>query len=66
MFTYDYLPTQEQVRFFIQDCESQHIQQVCYSTFHDALTQVCFGCKKIRSNLRILDTTPLTLKDNTK
>jgi len=25
--------------------------KVVYSTFHDALTQVCFGCKKVRSNL---------------
>ncbi len=28
---------------------------IVYSTFHDCLTQVCFGCKKIRSNLKILE-----------
>ncbi len=30
--------------------EGKHEQQVVYSTFHDALTQICYGCKKIRSN----------------
>ena len=37
---------------FSQECEGKHTQQAIYSTFHDALTQVCFGCKKIRSTLR--------------
>lgn len=26
--------------------------QVIYSTFHDALTQVCFGCLKVRSTIK--------------
>jgi len=52
-FDYVYLPTQEEVRKSIQECEGKHSQQVAYSTFHDALTQVCYGCKKIRTNLQI-------------
>ena len=51
-FDYEYYKTQEEVRKHIQECEGHHTQQVCYSTFHDALTQICFGCKKIRSSLR--------------
>jgi hypothetical protein len=46
--------TQEVVRKHIQACEGKHSQQVAYSSFHDALTQVCYGCKKVRSNRRFL------------
>ena len=35
----------------IKDCEGKHIQQVAYSSYHDALTQICFGCEKIRTSL---------------
>jgi len=35
----------------IQKCEGKHRQQVCYSTYHNALTQICFDCKLIRSNI---------------
>lgn len=52
MFTYEYLEEQEEVRGFIKSCEGKHTQQAIYSTFHDALTQVCFGCKKIRSTIK--------------
>jgi len=51
-FSYEYTPTQEEVRKHIQECEGKHTQQAIYSTFHDALTQVCFGCLKIRSTIR--------------
>lgn len=51
LFTYEYIVTMEEVRRYIQSCESRHMQQVAYSTFHDALTQICFGCKKIRSTI---------------
>ena len=51
-FEYEWIETQEEVRQHIQNCEGKHTQQVCYSTFHDALTQICFGCKKIRTNLK--------------
>jgi hypothetical protein len=52
-FDYEYIAEMEEVRKHIQNCEGHHAQQVAYSTFHDALTQICFGCKKIRSSLRI-------------
>lgn len=51
-FEYEYIKKQEDVRKHIQKCEGKHTQQAIYSTFHDALTQVCFGCKKIRSTIR--------------
>jgi len=50
-FQYEHLKTVEEVRKHIQECEGRHTQQAIYSTFHDALTQVCFGCKKIRSTI---------------
>ncbi len=52
-FKLEKLQTMEEVRKHIQDCESNHTQQVAYSTFHDALTQVCYGCQTIRTNLRL-------------
>ena len=36
----------------IKKCEGKHIQQVLFSTYHHALTQICFGCKKIRTTLK--------------
>lgn len=41
----------EEMRKQIQECEGKHIQQVAYSTFHDCLTQICFGCMCVRTNL---------------
>ena len=52
-FEYQYLPTIEDVHKEIVRCERVHSQTVSFSTYHDALTQVCFSCKKIRSNLKI-------------
>ena len=52
-FTYEHIETQEEVREHIQNCEGRHTQQAIYSTFHDALTQICFGCKKIRTTIKI-------------
>lgn len=54
-FNFEYIYKMEDVRKQIKQCEGQHAQQVAYSTFHDALTQVCYGCKKIRSSIRIYD-----------
>ena len=51
-FKYEYIENMEDVRKHIKECEGKHTQQVCYSTFHDALTQICFGCLKIRSSLK--------------
>ena len=50
-FTYEYIETMEAVREHIQECEGRHMQQVAYSTFHDALTQICYGCRMVRSNI---------------
>ena len=53
-FNYEYVEKQEDVRKHIQECEGRHTQQAIYSTFHDALTQICFGCKRVRSSLFML------------
>ena len=53
-FTTEYFEKIEDVRKHIQECEGTHPQQVAYSTFHDALTQICYGCKKIRSSIKVL------------
>jgi hypothetical protein len=50
-FQYEFIEKQEDVRKHIQECEGRHTQQAIYSTFHDALTQICFGCHKIRSTI---------------
>lgn len=50
-FEYEYIEKMEDVREHIRECEGVHTQQVAYSTFHDSLTQICFGCSKIRSSL---------------
>jgi len=47
---------QDFIKQCIKDCEGKHIQQVAYSSYHDALTQICFGCKKIRTSLKKKDT----------
>jgi len=52
-FEYEHLPTQEDVRNHIVRCEGRHTQQAIYSTFHNALTQICFNCKKIRTNIEL-------------
>ena len=49
---YEYIPEQAEVRRHIQACEGRHTQQAIYSTFHDALTQVCYGCLKVRTTIK--------------
>lgn len=51
-FEYEYFTKQETIRDWIKDCEGSHTQQAIYSTYHDALTQVCFDCKRIRSTIK--------------
>jgi hypothetical protein len=51
IFEYEYCGTQDEVRRHIRNCEGKHSQQVVYSTFHDALTQICYDCRKVRSNI---------------
>jgi len=43
---------QEAVKSHIKSCEKKHIQQIAYSSYHDALTQVCFNCKKVRTSIK--------------
>ena len=50
-FDFEHIPQMEDVRKHIQECEGRHTQQIAFSSFHDALTQVCFGCKVIRSTI---------------
>ncbi len=45
----------EEVKNYIKSCEGRHIQQVAYSSYHDALTQICFNCKRIRTSLKEKD-----------
>ena len=52
-FNLSELETLKQVRRFIRECEGKHIQQIAYSSYHDSLTQICFTCKEIRTNLKI-------------
>ena len=54
-FTYKNCKTQEEVRKHIQECEGRPTQQAIYSTFHDGLTQICFGCREIRSTIYLPD-----------
>lgn len=51
-FDYMYIPDKEDLMKIIDNCEGQHTQQAIYSTFHSALTQVCFGCKLVRSTIK--------------
>ncbi len=50
-FELEHIATMEEVRKHIQECEGRHTQQAIYSTFHDALTQICYGCRVIRTTL---------------
>lgn len=52
MFELVFLESDVLVKEAIKECEGKHIQQVCYSTYHDALTQICFTCKEIRTSLK--------------
>ena len=49
-----FLP-KSQVENWIELCEGKHVQQVAYSTYHKALTQICYGCKTIRTSLKEKD-----------
>ena len=51
-FEYEYVSNKVELMQQIDECEGRHTQQAIYSTFHSAITQVCFGCKKIRSTIK--------------
>jgi len=48
---FEYL-SEKELKKQIKLCEGKHIQQVVYSSYHNALTQVCFTCKKVRTSLK--------------
>jgi len=52
-FELEHYKTQEEVREHIQECEGKCSQQVAYSSFHDCLTQICFGCRVVRTNIAV-------------
>ena len=58
-FSYEHFETIEEVRKHIQECEGKHTQQAVYSTFHDALTQICFGCGVVRSTIYRSENKPI-------
>lgn len=47
-FEYERLANNAEVQQKINECEGKHVQQVAYSSFMGALTQVCFTCQKVR------------------
>ena len=51
-FLFEPLPNLSAVRQAIRGCEGRHVQQVAYSSFMSALTQICFTCQRIRSTVR--------------
>jgi len=53
-FEYEYYKTKEEIIKFIREDEGNCVQQSVYSTFHDALTQINFTKKIIRSNIKCL------------
>lgn len=50
-FLYEQYETTQQIRQKIWECEGRHVQQVAYSSFMGALTQICFTCQRIRSTI---------------
>lgn len=48
---YERLESTDAVRERIKQCEGQHVQQVAFSSFMDALTQVCFTEQRVRSTI---------------
>lgn len=52
IFEYEYVPTIEKLHEQIAKCEGVHVQQAVYSTFHGALTQICYNCLRVRSNIK--------------
>ena len=49
-FEYE-LMSDDEIRRHIRECEGRHVQQVVFSTYMDALTQICFTEQKIRSGI---------------
>ncbi len=39
----------------IDKCEGKHKQQIAFSSYHKSLTQVCFDCDVVTTNIRLLN-----------
>jgi hypothetical protein len=52
-FEFQELETIDDVLFFIEEDEGKCVQQVVFSTYHNALTQINFTKKVIRSNIEL-------------
>ena len=50
-FEYELCGSVQEVMNHIANCEGHHVQQVAYSSYMGALTQICFTCQKIRSTI---------------
>lgn len=59
-FDIDFCEDDKTVKLYIKQCEGKHVQQIAYSSYHDAFTQICFGCKRIRTSIKRED---LVVKD---
>ena len=45
--------TEKEMEKHIKFCQEQnHIQQVAFSTYHHALTQICFSCDCVRTSMK--------------
>lgn len=51
-WAYELLDSVDAVRKQIAACEGRHVQQVAYSSFMGALTQICFTERRVRSTIR--------------
>jgi len=48
----EFYEDEEDIKRNIKCCEGKHIQQVVYSSYHNAFTQICFGCDVVRTTLK--------------
>ena len=51
-----YNKTIQEIEKQIKECEGKHVQQVVYSTYHKSLTQICFGCDMVRTQMSLNET----------
>ena len=51
-FNCEYSLSNRKLKSIIKRCEGKHVQQIAYSSYHDSLTQICFGCRKIRTTMK--------------
>jgi len=52
-YGFEYIETMNELREIIKNDEGHCVQQVAFSTFHNALTQINFTKRIIRSNIKI-------------